>query len=60
VFLQALRQALGAKAHITTCSTQRAFIGPDGSPITDVSAFAAVLDGVLVMNYDVWGGELTQ
>lgn len=57
LFLQALRRALGASAHITSCSTQRAFIGSNGSPLTDVSAFAAVLDGVLVMNYDVWGGE---
>ena len=59
LFLQALRQALGASSHITTCTTHRAFIGPNGSPVTDVSTFAAVLDGVLVMNYDVWGGEYT-
>lgn len=57
LFLQQLRQVLGAKSHITTSATHRAFIGDGGSPIADVSAFAKVLDGVLVMNYDVWGGE---
>ncbi|KAM0788680.1 hypothetical protein ACM66B_002777 [Microbotryomycetes sp. NB124-2] len=57
LFLQALRKALGSKMHISSCATQRAFIGADGSPLADVKAFASVLDAVLVMNYDVWGAS---
>ncbi|KAK4056512.1 hypothetical protein OIO90_002359 [Microbotryomycetes sp. JL221] len=57
LFLQALRQALGSKMHISSCATQRAFIGADGSPLADVKGFAKVLDAVLVMNYDVWGAS---
>ncbi|KAK4055771.1 hypothetical protein OIV83_000318 [Microbotryomycetes sp. JL201] len=57
LFLQDLRTALGSKMHISSCATQRAFIGADGSPLADVKAFAKVLDAVLVMNYDVWGAS---
>lgn len=56
LFLQALRAALPTK-RLSSCTTQHAFIGSNGSPLTDVSAFASVLDNILVMNYDVWGGE---
>jgi hypothetical protein len=31
------------------------FAGPDGNPMSDVSAFAKVLDWITIMNYDVWG-----
>lgn len=54
-FLQAMRTALPQKL-LSTCTTQSAYVGADGSPLTDVSAFAKVLDHILVMNYDVWGG----
>ncbi|KAM0750346.1 glycoside hydrolase family 18 protein, partial [Meredithblackwellia eburnea MCA 4105] len=57
LFLQALRTSLGSDKIISACTTQQAFLGADGSPLTDVSAFAAVLDHILVMNYDVWGAS---
>lgn len=44
---------------LSTCTTQQAYIGANGSPLTDVSAFAKVLDNILVMNYDVWGGKFS-
>ena len=33
--------------------------GPDGTPLTDVSGFANVLDYIAVMNYDVSGSWLS-
>ncbi|KAI5475768.1 glycoside hydrolase family 18 protein [Pseudohyphozyma bogoriensis] len=58
-FLQDLRAKIGDDKIISACTTQQAFIGSDGSPLTDVSAFADVLDYILVMNYDVWGASST-
>ncbi|KAK4705493.1 chitinase, partial [Phenoliferia sp. Uapishka_3] len=58
-FLVSLRAALGNDKRISACVTQTAFLGADGSPLTDVSGFAAVLDNILVMNYDVWGASST-
>ena len=43
---------------LSSCVSHNAFIGADGSPIADVSAFSDVLDNILIMNYDVWGGLL--
>ncbi|BGP38961.1 hypothetical protein JCM10450v2_002918 [Rhodotorula kratochvilovae] len=57
-FLKELREALPTK-FLSTCTTHQAYIGADGSPLTDVSAFASVLDHILVMNYDVWGASST-
>ncbi|KAM0754841.1 glycoside hydrolase, partial [Meredithblackwellia eburnea MCA 4105] len=59
LFLQALRTSLGTDKLISACTTQTAFLGADGSPLTDVSAFGEVLDHILVMNYDVWGASST-
>lgn len=58
-FLQLLRASLPAGAVITAATQSTPFAGADGSPMGDVSAFAAVLDWILVMNYDVWGCEST-
>ncbi|GAA6056603.1 hypothetical protein JCM3770_006662 [Rhodotorula araucariae] len=57
-FLTELRAAMPTKL-LSTCTTHQAYIGADGSPLTDVSAFAKVLDHILVMNYDVWGASST-
>ncbi|KAG9015421.1 hypothetical protein FRB94_000025 [Tulasnella sp. JGI-2019a] len=57
LFLNALRAALPAGAVITAATQAWPFAGPDGSPMSDVSAFAAVLDWILIMNYDVWGSS---
>jgi chitinase len=60
VFLQELKVALPAGQNRTSATGSHiAFIGADGSPIADVKAFAATLDNLLVMNYDVWGASST-
>lgn len=55
-FLKLLRSSLPNK-RLSTCTTQQTYVGANGSPIGDVSAYAQYLDAILVMNYDVWGGE---
>lgn len=38
-------------------TAHNAFKGPDGSPLTDISGHAKILDHILIMNYDVWGAS---
>lgn len=59
LLLKSLRSKLGSAKRISACVAQEAFIGADGSPLTDVSSFADELDAILVMNYDVWGASST-
>lgn len=59
LFLQELREALPSGALITAATQVWPFAGPDGNPLKDVSAFAKVLDWILVMNYDIWGCEFS-
>ena len=54
-FLNLLKSTLPPGARITAATQSQPFAGPDGNPTSDVSAFAAVLDWILLMNYDVWG-----
>jgi len=54
-FLQLLKATLPDGARITAATQSVTFAGPDGNPMDDVSAFARVLDWILLMNYDVWG-----
>ncbi|KAH9899952.1 glycoside hydrolase [Cubamyces lactineus] len=56
-FLQLLRATLPPGAKITAATQTVPFAGPDGDPLGDVSAFAEVLDWVLLMNYDTWGSS---
>ena len=53
--LKLLRSKLPSSARITAAVQDVPFAGPDGNPLKDVSSFAAVLDWVNVMNYDVFG-----
>lgn len=57
-FLQLLRYTLPPCAVITAATLTTTFSGPDGQPMSDVSEFSKVLDWILLMNYDVWGGQL--
>lgn len=59
LFLQTLRIMLPDTAYITAATAVTPFTGPDGSPLKDVSGFAAVLDYIVIMNYDVWGSSPT-
>lgn len=55
-FLQELRQQPeGQKLYISAAAAPTPFVGPDGKPMTNVSDFAAVLDHLTIMNYDVNG-----
>ncbi|KAF5318679.1 hypothetical protein D9619_010676 [Psilocybe cf. subviscida] len=55
-FLQELRNdTAGAKLKLTVAAGITPFAGADGTPMTDVSEFAKVLDHVAIMNYDIWG-----
>ncbi|KZV76128.1 glycoside hydrolase family 18 protein [Peniophora sp. CONT] len=56
-FLRLLRSALPANATITAAAQTVPFAGSDGKSLSDVRAFAEVLDWVLLMNYDVWGAS---
>ncbi|WVQ74233.1 hypothetical protein IAR50_003829 [Cryptococcus sp. DSM 104548] len=58
-FLTDLRSALPSGAIITTATQVWPFADSDGNPMTDVSAFAKVIDWILIMNYDVWGSSST-
>ena len=63
-FLQELRQhpvAAPGKLVLSAATSIVPFAGDDatGTPMTNVSAFADVLDWIEVMNYDVWGSWST-
>ncbi|GHJ85728.1 hypothetical protein NliqN6_2130 [Naganishia liquefaciens] len=55
VFLQLLRQTLPPTAILSTATQVWPFVGSNQAPLSDVSAFAKVLDWVMIMNYDIWG-----
>jgi chitinase len=57
VFLRKLRQAVPQNSLITAATQVWPFAGPDGRPMSDVSAFAEVFDWILLMNYDIWGSS---
>lgn len=56
LFLQDLRRhPLGSKLILSAATSIAPFNGPDGSPLSDVSGFAKVLDFIAILNYDIWG-----
>lgn len=59
-FLQELRAALPQGALITAATQVWPFADENGNPMGDVSAFAKVLDWILIMNYDIWGCEFAE
>ncbi|PFH47381.1 glycoside hydrolase family 18 protein [Amanita thiersii Skay4041] len=55
-FLQKLRQdPVGSKLVLTAAVGIAPFVGPDGSPMSDVSGFSKYLDHISIMEYDVFG-----
>ncbi|KAF9232669.1 glycoside hydrolase family 18 protein [Melanogaster broomeanus] len=55
-FLQELRKdPVGARLTLSAATSIVPFTDGTGSPLTDVSAFAAVFDYIAIMDYDVWG-----
>ena len=57
LFLQTLRKTLPSAAKITAATMTVPFADSQGNPMREVSAFAKVLDWILIMNYDSWGCE---
>lgn len=55
-FLRLLRGALPRTARISAAVQTTPFTDATGQPMKDVQDFANVLDWVLIMNYDIWGG----
>lgn len=58
-FFTQLRTALGSSKVISAAVTDLPWIGSNGSPLTNVSAYAAQLTTANIMNYDVWGASST-
>ncbi|KIP02119.1 glycoside hydrolase family 18 protein [Phlebiopsis gigantea 11061_1 CR5-6] len=56
-FLQLLRTTLPPQAKITAATMTVPWADAQGNPLKDVSAFAQVLDWILIMNYDTWGSS---
>lgn len=56
-FLKLLRTTLPPTARISAAVQTAPFADANGYPMSDVRAFADVLDWVVIMNYDTWGGE---
>ncbi|KAL0952638.1 hypothetical protein HGRIS_006884 [Hohenbuehelia grisea] len=54
---QTLRGALGSSKIISAAVPHLPWLGTNGKPLTDVSAYAAQLTYVNIMNYDVWGAS---
>ena len=60
LFLQLLRSVLPPSARISAAAETTVFTSGLGTPMTNASHFATVLDWVLLMNYDVWDCKLTK
>ncbi|TFK52796.1 glycoside hydrolase family 18 protein [Heliocybe sulcata] len=58
-FFQQLRSALGSSKIISAAVTQQPWLGSNGSPLTNVSAYASVMTYANIMNYDVNGASST-
>ncbi|PBK85665.1 glycoside hydrolase family 18 protein [Armillaria gallica] len=57
--VQSLRSALGTSKIISAAVPHLPWLGSNGNPLTDVSAYAKVMTYVNIMNYDVWGASST-
>lgn len=55
-FLSLLRGTLPQTARISAAVQTTPFTDATGQPMKDVRPFAKVLDWLLIMNYDIWGG----
>ncbi|KAF9444016.1 glycoside hydrolase family 18 protein [Macrolepiota fuliginosa MF-IS2] len=59
-FLQQLRQdSTGSKLYLSAAVSIAPFMGPDGTPMSDVSEFSKYLNHIAIMNYDIWGSWST-
>ncbi|OCH94474.1 glycoside hydrolase [Obba rivulosa] len=58
-FFTSLRSELGSSKIISAAVTDLPWTGSNGSPLTDVSAYAKQMTYANIMNYDVWGASST-
>ncbi|KAJ7583205.1 glycoside hydrolase family 18 protein [Mycena floridula] len=58
-FITLLRTALGPSKIISAAVSYLPWLGANGTPLTDVSNYAAQMTYVNIMNYDVWGATST-
>ncbi|KAI0774706.1 glycoside hydrolase family 18 protein [Trametes elegans] len=56
-FFKSLRSALGSSKIISAAVTQLPWVGSNGNPLADVSAYAAQMTYANIMNYDVFGAS---
>ncbi|EMD40292.1 glycoside hydrolase family 18 protein [Gelatoporia subvermispora B] len=56
-FFTSLRSELGSSKIISAAVTDLPWTGSNGSPLTDVSAYAKQMTYANIMNYDVWGAS---
>ncbi|KAF9446853.1 glycoside hydrolase family 18 protein, partial [Macrolepiota fuliginosa MF-IS2] len=56
---KSLRTALPKPKLLSAAVPHLPWLGTNGQPLTDVSAYAAVMDYLNIMNYDVWGASST-
>lgn len=53
--MQELRaHPVGSKLHLSIASGVTPFVGPDGTPLQNVTEFAKVLDFITILNYDIY------
>ncbi|KAL1702144.1 glycoside hydrolase superfamily [Schizophyllum commune] len=55
--LKDIRKKIGDDKTISAAVAHQPWIGDNGSPLSDVSAYASVMDWVGIMNYDVSGAS---
>ncbi|GJN92036.1 hypothetical protein Rhopal_005064-T1 [Rhodotorula paludigena] len=55
LFLQTLRSLAGPDVRLSMAASVAGIMGPTGAYLTDLSGFAAVLDYVTIMTYDITG-----
>lgn len=58
-FFTELRSALGSSKIISAAVTDLPWIGSNGNPLTDVSAYAKQMTYANIMNYDIFGASTT-
>ncbi|KAI0638625.1 glycoside hydrolase family 18 protein [Trametes polyzona] len=56
-FFTSLRSALGSSKIISAAVTQLPWVGSNGQPLSNVSAYAAQMTYANIMNYDVFGAS---
>ncbi|KAF8721973.1 hypothetical protein AX14_010033 [Amanita brunnescens Koide BX004] len=55
--MKLLRNSLGDAKIISAAVTHHPWLGQDGNPLNDVSAYAKIINYVSIMNYDVFGAS---